>query len=204
MIFDFHTHRLDTPPGSGIVCLPRHIVLHPDTWQPHPRGRYAAGIHPWWTQDPDFRLQPHLDGLEQLLRLPQVEQVGECGIDRLRGAPEERQTEVFLAQVQLARRYARPMTLHVVRAFDLILRLHKQCRPAHPWTIHGFRGKPALARQLLAAGFDLSFPPRHNPQSYALTPPARRHLETDAPPHNPPSANPACEKTPFPPAHDIK
>ena len=41
--FDFHTHRLDTPPGTGIVSLPRRIVLHPEAWHPQVGGLYAAG-----------------------------------------------------------------------------------------------------------------------------------------------------------------
>ena len=32
--FDFHTHRLDTPPGQGIVSLPQSIVRRPQLWQP--------------------------------------------------------------------------------------------------------------------------------------------------------------------------
>ena len=53
MDFDFHTHRLDIIPGTGIVSLPQDIVRQPEVWnnypspqQFHPEGRYAAGIHP--------------------------------------------------------------------------------------------------------------------------------------------------------------
>ena len=106
-------------------------------------------------------------------------QVGECGLDRLHGADLDTQCAVFAAQVALAEQHRLPLTLHVVRAFDVILRLHKQLRPTTRWTIHGFRGKPALARQLLDAGFDLSFGFHHNPEAFAITPPERRHFETD-------------------------
>jgi len=82
--------------------------------------------------------------------------------------------------VALAEQHHRPMTLHVVRAFDVMLALRKRLRPRQRWTVHGFRGKPALARQLLDAGFDLSFGLHHNPDSLAITPPDRRHFETDA------------------------
>ena len=177
--FDFHTHRLDTPPGTGIVSLPRPIVLHPEAWHPQVGGLYAAGIHPWWTADADFQLDRYLSSLSHLLALPEVVQVGECGLDRLRGADLDTQCAVFAAQVALAEQHRLPLTLHVVRAFDVILRLHKQLRPTTQWTIHGFRGKPALARQLLDAGFDLSFGPKHNAASWAATPPDRRHCETD-------------------------
>ena len=87
---------------------------------------------------------------------------------------------MFDVQVALAEDFERPMTLHVVRAFDLILEAHKRHRPRRKWTIHGFRGKPALAQQLLDAGFDLSFGRHYNPEAFALTPPHRRHRESDS------------------------
>lgn len=180
MMFDFHTHRLDTPPGTGIVSLPQHIVLSPHSWPPEAEGLYAAGIHPWWTHDAQFSLDTYLHSLHHLLAYPQVVQVGECGLDRLRGATLDRQIEVFKAQVTLSEHYQKGMTLHVVRAFDVLLSLHKQLRPLQRWTIHGFRGGPALARQLLQAGLDLSFGHIYNAEAFALTPENRRKWETDS------------------------
>ena len=162
------------------MSLPQSIVRRPQLWQPQHGAFYAAGIHPWWTADADFVLDDYLDALSHLLTLSEVVQVGECGLDRLRGADLETQCAVFAAQVALAEQHHRPMTLHVVRAFDVILALRKQLRPQQRWTVHGFRGKPALARQLLDAGFDLSFGFHHNSEALAITPPERRHFETDA------------------------
>lgn len=178
--FDFHTHRPDIPAGSGIVCLPKAVVLDAAHWTPTPGGLYAAGIHPWWTQDAGFSLAACLRGLERLLAYPEVVQLGECGLDRLRGAALGEQLDVFRAQVELSERLAVPMTLHCVRAFDLLLKARKDWRPRQTWTIHGFRGGPALAEQLLSAGFDLSFGPRHNAEAWNRTPRNRRHRETDA------------------------
>lgn len=184
---DFHTHDIHTPPGAGIVCLPQEVLLYPDHWLDAegrlPAARsgamYAAGIHPWWTSAPDFQLDAHLEGLRSLLPLPEVVQLGECGIDRLRGAALEQQCRIFEAQVALSEEYGVPMTIHCVRAYDVLLGERRRLRPSKCWTIHGFRGKPALARQLLDAGFDLSFGPLRNEESYAITPPERRHDETD-------------------------
>lgn len=180
MDFDFHTHRLDITPGTGIVALPQSMVSRPASFSPHPDGLYAAGIHPWWTSDADFSLSHYIEALSQLLSLPQVVEVGECGFDRLRGASMERQMEIFAAQVELSETFGKGMTLHVVRAFDLVLSARKQLRPTQRWTVHGFRGNPTLAQQLLSAGFDLSFGIHRNAEAWALTPPERRHEETDA------------------------
>lgn len=199
LMFDFHTHRLDAAPGTAIVCLPQEAILHAERWlQASPDGRrlphaaegalYAAGVHPWWTLHADFDLAAHTAGLERLLALPEVVHVGECGLDRAILPTEPaasarlmaRQEEVFEAMVRLSEKFRLPLTIHCVRAFDALLRLKKHLAPTQQWTIHGFRGRPALAAQLLDAGLDLSFGPRRNDEAYALTPPDRRHDESDS------------------------
>ena len=175
---DFHTHNLLAAPGTAIVNLPLEWTVRPEAFRPAPGGLYSAGIHPWWTADEGLAAAAWT-GLERLLPHPQIVALGECGIDRLRGAEAGRQAEWLRRQIVLAERYGLPVTLHCVRAFDVLLALHKRWRPTTRWTVHGFRGKPALARQLLDAGFDLSFGTRFNAESLALTPPGRRHRETD-------------------------
>ncbi len=178
-MFDFHTHRLDAPAGEAIICLPAEVLRRPDAFEPREGALYAAGVHPWATEDEaDARVQ--LQGLPRLLAHPQVVMLGECGLDRLRGGAEAFQIEIFEAQIALAEQARLPVTLHVVRAWDALLRLHRSLRPTTQWTVHGFRGKPALARQLLDAGIDLSFGERYDPESFLLTPPERRHRESDA------------------------
>lgn len=174
--FDFHTHRLSTPPGSGIVNLPHDVLLHPETFLPEEGALYSVGIHPWWTVSD---VTPLLQGLQQLLPHPQIVALGECGFDGLRGASLAEQEKIFAAQVALSEQYRLPLTIHCVRAFDHLLAVRKKLRPSQRWTIHGFRGKPALAQQLLAAGFDLSFGLHFNAESLRLVPPERRHAETD-------------------------
>lgn len=180
--FDFHTHRHDIAPGRGIVCLSQDIILNigGGKWRPREGGLYAAGVHPWWTAAEDFDLAAHIGGLETLLRLPEVVQVGECGIDRLRGAALECQRKVMEVMVEMSEEYGRPMTIHCVRAFDVLLAMRKQLRPQQRWTVHGFRGNATLARQLLESGMDLSFGKRFDTEAWNTTPPERRHRESDA------------------------
>ena len=51
--------------------------------------------------------------------------------------------------------------------------------PSQKWIVHGFRGKPQLAGQLLKAGIDLSFGEKFNPESIQITPIERLFIETD-------------------------
>lgn len=163
-------------PGRAIVNLPAALLARPEAFAPRPGVLYSAGLHPWWT---DGDADALLAGLSVLVAHPQVVALGECGLDRLRGAPLPVQLALFERQVTLAGRHGLPLTIHCVRAFDLLLGCRRRLRPATRWTVHGFRGRPALARQLLDAGLDLSFGARFNAASLRLTPPSRRHVETD-------------------------
>lgn len=177
---DFHTHNLQAPAGTAIVNLPREAILNPSGFTLTPGGLYSAGIHPWWTEDvSEQEIDRLVEGLQLWVRNPQVVAIGECGYDRLKGGPIELQREAFEWQARLSDQLRKPLTVHCVRAFDLLLASSKKLHPIMRWTVHGFRGKPALAEQLLAAGMDLSFGKKRNQQSYDITPPLRRHEETD-------------------------
>ena len=173
---DFHTHNLNAPPGSAIVNLPVEALLAPDSFRVVPGGLYSAGIHPWWTTTD---LRQLWEGFLSWLDHPQVVAVGECGLDKLQGADMGLQEQVFIRQLAMAEERQLPVTVHCVKAYDRLLALKKSLHPSVQWTVHGFRGKPELARQLLSAGLDLSFGRRRNAESWALTPVNRRHEETD-------------------------
>ncbi len=175
-ISDFHTHNLQAT--HALINLPDEWLLRPEEAQLRPEAHYTAGIHPWATNKPEV-VEAMMAMLPQWLHHPQVVALGECGLDTLRGAPIPTQVEIFVQQIRLAEELQLPVTLHIVHAFNQLLQLKKELRPTTQWTVHGFRGKPALAQQLLRTGLDLSFGSRYNLESWSLTPPERRHRETD-------------------------
>ena len=149
---DFHTHNRAAQSDTIAVVDGR------DTW----------GIHPW-RADETFAV-PDLSG-----RIA----IGECGLDGLRGPSMERQEEVFLQHVRLSEQAGLPLVLHCVKALGRLLCLRRELRPAMPWMLHGFRGKPQQLQSLLAAGFYVSLGFRHNEESLLLCPAGRLMLETD-------------------------
>ena len=126
-------------------------------------GRDTWGIHPW-----DI-LPQHVQGKGE----------SRCGLDALRGPSMAVQEAVFRQHVRLGEEMRKPLVVHCVKALDLLLRLRRELRPAMPWMLHGFRGKPQQLQSLLAAGFYVSFGFRHNAESLRLCPPERLMLETD-------------------------
>ena len=141
---------------------------------------YSVGIHPWNTAEaPDELTWSRLGAIASD---PRVAAIGECGLDALRGGGSELQEEIFLRQAELAERTGKFMVLHCVRRYGRLMELRKAFKPRQRWIIHGFRGKPELARQLLAAGFELSI---HRDTGEALRsalPEYHFFSETDVPP----------------------
>lgn len=174
---DVHTHNLQAPLGS-LICLPPEVLAcGPQAFAWRPGAAYSVGLHPWYVPA-DWSAA--LSGLEAWLTHPQVVALGECGLDRLTATPYDLQLRAFRAQLRLAQAHRLPLVIHCVRAWDDVLAFLRQEGPwTEPVLIHGFRGKPQQARQLLAHGLSLSFGPRFNAESLRLCPPARRYAETD-------------------------
>lgn len=170
-ILDIHTHVLPQVPGTALVSIGCGPL--PEKEEGH---WFSAGLHPWAVTE-DFENQ--LDALEKLLANPRVPAVGECGFDTLKGPSHELQEQVFIRQIELSERYAKPMILHVVRDFDSVIRLRRTLKPEQPWLIHGFRGGPEQMNQLYSHGILVSFGLKHNPESLRQVPSDRLFLETD-------------------------
>lgn len=165
-ITDIHTHALRL---GAVVAAEPLTELAADSYI------YSMGIHPWHTVPPrhDFTL------LEKLCGDPRIVAVGECGIDRLKGAPIPRQEDIFRQHIAISERLRKPMIIHCVRAHDIILDIHRETDPRQTWILHGFRRKPDVARQLLDRGIMLSLGPRFNPETACMIPDDRLLIETD-------------------------
>ena len=178
---DIHTHRPPLANGSE-DGLRRILNIDPSETVTLPDCPVSVGIHPWSPQ-PDAAT---LERLDTMARSANVVAIGEAGLDRLRGAPMDIQEALFVHHARLAQELGKPLIIHCVRAYDVLLRLHKRLRPSIPWVVHGFRGGVALARQLTDAGIGLSLGPRFNPQVPGAVPRQMLYTETDTSPLPPP------------------
>lgn len=164
-VSDIHTHN---PLAVNAV-----INLDRGGAPSRPDALYSVGWHPWWGAEADWQW------VETVARDPRVVLIGECGIDRLRGGEIEPQLELTRRHALLAEKLRKPLILHIVGAWSEILALRKQLRPSVPWIIHGFRGKEALARQLIDAGFYLSLGSKSPQELRSVLPPEKLLNETD-------------------------
>ncbi|MDR0750410.1 MAG: TatD family hydrolase [Tannerellaceae bacterium] len=138
-------------------------------------GLLSAGIHPWYMED----VAEQMKQLQYIAALPGVVAIGEAGLDRLTGIPIDIQQDVFARQARLAEALQKPFIIHCVKAWEELMAVKKQIKPKTAWIIHGFRGKPDMAEQLVHQGFYLSFGAYFNPASLPIAYPGHILTETD-------------------------
>lgn len=179
-MFNFHTYCIDDVP-----CLLNADYRHLEMSYPE-RVHLSVGIHPWQVED-DWREKMSL--VRAVASENRVWAIGECGLDKARGAALSVQREAFCAHIALAEMVQKPLVIHCVRAFDELLALRReletickrQGREPQPWVIHGFRGNPEQAKQIMAKGFLLSFGHYYNLETLRFVFTSNRpfFLETD-------------------------
>ncbi len=171
---DIHSHdkSLATQGNTVVNILPGEKIMT--------GGHYSVGIHPWDSEKP-VTLRT-LKSLVAMARNEQIVAIGECGFDRLRGADMEKQRQIFDFHARLAERYNKPLIIHSVKANDELIAAIRRHRPSVEWIIHGFRGKPELARQLIREGFSISLSSKYNPTVAQIIPTEKLYHETDSQP----------------------
>jgi TatD DNase family protein len=169
-ILDIHTHHLPANPGQAILNVPpADLMLQPGEF-------YSVGYHPWSLSkesSEDWSI------LSELAAKPEVLAIGEAGLDKVTAVDYALQKTAFERQIKIATDVQKPLIIHCVRSFDDMMAFKKAFKPAHPWIIHGFRGKKELSRQLTDHGFFLSFGFRYQVEALQAMPMDRLFLETD-------------------------
>lgn len=127
-----------------------------------PGGAYALGIHPLYV---DQAVESDLAVLNDFLASAAADErlvaIGEIGLDHYVAqfnTPEmrERQEFFYVRQLELARRHALPVLLHVRRSQDQLLK-HLRRRPVPGGIAHAFNGSFQQAQQFIDLGFALGF-----------------------------------------------
>lgn len=169
-ILDIHTHH-SAPQPDAVVSVSA------DMFNPIEGQLYSVGIHPWLTcgEIPDELWEK----LEEAARHPQVVAIGECGIDLVKGGPLYKQMLVMKRQIELSEEVGKPLVIHCVHAHDMVIGLKKDLKPTQNWLVHGFRGKPTIARMFTDAGIWLSFGATFNDKSVGIVPSGMLLAETD-------------------------
>lgn len=147
--FNFHTHQFTNQ--SNVLEL---VNQYPKDFDPS-IPFYSIGIHPWYIDE--NRIDEDLKIIEEKLQTQNCLAIGECGLDKRIEVPIELQISVFEKQLELAKKFKKPVVIHCVAAFQEVMAIKKRMNIKVPMIIHGFSKNNQLAEQLIAAGFYLSF-----------------------------------------------
>jgi TatD DNase family protein len=149
---DIHTHISNL--NTSIISIQN--IFHSQTLEISSIENhfYSVGIHPWHTQNINA---DDVNLVKKAAENKNVIAIGECGIDKLKGADIKSQIGIFIEQSKIAEEIGKPLIIHCVKAYDEIIALRKQLKPTVPWIIHDFRKNIQLAQQMISLGFKLSF-----------------------------------------------
>lgn len=147
--FNLHTHQFTNQPD--VLEL---VNQYPQEFDAS-ISFYSIGIHPLYIDE--NRLENDFQILDQKLGLPECLALGECGLDKRSETPFEVQQSVFERQLILAEKYQKPVVIHCVLAFQELIEIKKRLKIKVPMIVHGFSKKVELAKQLIDAGFYVSF-----------------------------------------------
>ena len=175
MIVDIHTHN-KCPNGNHLSIINLSLEEAERIYSSKELGYFSCGIHPWVANE--CNEEKH-SALEKFLSDNRFIAVGECGLDKNSQSSMELQTYVFTKQILLSEKMQKPLIIHCVGCFNELLELKKHFKPLQQWIIHGFRGKPQLAKQLIKAGCGISFGEHFNIESLKITPVECLFIETD-------------------------
>lgn len=141
-------------------------------------GRYVSlGIHPW---NANHHLKYYCEAIHVVSkRCTNIVSIGEIGLDKMRDIDLQIQEDVFCRQIAISEALGLPVVIHCVRAYDALLRIRKSLKTQQKWIVHGFRGKPQLALQLLHSGMDISLGVHFHLDVPAIVPLEHLWIETD-------------------------
>jgi len=154
MYIDIHTHHSQ----CRNICIQNIVIENKMPIFINQNNYYSAGIHPWYLPE---NVNESLYILRKTLQSKKIIAIGEIGLDFhpniIKKNSKKQQIEIFKQQIALGDKLQKPLIIHCVKAWDILLELKNKNKNKIPWIIHGFNKNKELAKQLIKAGFYLSF-----------------------------------------------
>lgn len=145
---------------AAIVNLPGHVDHFVKASKT--RERYGCitgfGIHPMWVAGPSAHsAREHVAVLREWVQREKPELIGEIGLDFfIPDFNQEEQEWFFAEQLKIARDFDLPVSLHVRRSQDHILKHLRRIRVCGGFA-HAFNGSAQQAAEFIKLGFCLGF-----------------------------------------------
>ena len=114
----------------------------------------TVGVHPSDIQEYDDKVEKQIF---ELAKQEKVVAIGEVGLDYFHGDKDiEKQKQVFVSQINLAKEFAKPLVIHTREAGEDLLNILKKEKPLQA-VIHCFTENLEFAEEVLAFDYMISF-----------------------------------------------
>lgn len=142
-LVNIHTHR---KPQPREWCV-RYAWLRDEITLPHDAGYFSSiGVHPWYADR--FSEREIVQRFEGLINHENLRAIGEIGLDRVCATDFVIQKKVFELQLEMAKKYNKPVIIHCVKAYSDLLYFIKKYNM--PFILHDYNGKAETSKQLLS------------------------------------------------------
>ncbi len=147
MYYNVHTHSQ----SASQNVIP---IVSVSLTEKIPQSNYVSiGIPPW---ESNKCVSKDILTLATYATKKAVVAIGEVGVDKRLNIALMQQLMVLEQQIELAASINKPLIIHCVGYFNELVQLIKKKRIKVDIIIHGFRGKPELANELIRHGCYLS------------------------------------------------
>ncbi len=151
MYFDIHSHHFSDQ--SDIVQIMN--VMPDDKIEVGKLGLFSCGMHPWYIPN-DINVNQLERWLVEMISMPNLVAIGECGLDKLRGPDLALQEDVFRLHVKISEEHGKPVIIHSVKSLNEIMQLRRTLQPNQPWILHGCNANAQAIEQCAKLDFYFS------------------------------------------------
>ena len=148
---DIHTHTYYS--HNDVITVQNVFPSRPGELDNN--AYHTIGLHPWHIENSD--IETELEWISDNALRDDVIAIGETGLDKTIACPLEKQTDVFLRQLEIAADARKPVILHCVRAYSEMMAYRKKFGTKIPWIFHWFNADSQTAEQLVRKNSFLSF-----------------------------------------------
>lgn len=142
-MFNFHTHQHT---NNGIQNVDDITSIHKLSSK-----FLSIGNHPWRKAYSILQIEKSIKTYTNIIS------IGECGLDKTNSFYDiDKQINILKEQTILSEKLKLPLTLHIVKSFNELIKLKKEIKPTQKWIIHGFNTYKH-SQVLIENGFYLSF-----------------------------------------------
>ncbi len=150
MKIDFHTHQQKEKSSEETLLVYCHANFREELPPSSAYDYFFVGLHPWFLPEGQESKKRAFSFLKKHLQHPQCLGLGECGLDRLKGADFAIQWELLKEQLDFAHENkVSHVVLHCVRAYPEMIKTLKESKYCGTILFHDYGANADITSQLL-------------------------------------------------------